>query len=126
MCSTPRKTIVSCSECWGKENAIQKKTGAGIFTTEHWTLLDFFPRRFLFMTRKIDYDDRNGLLLLTSFILYHGIFISKSYGPPKSSTFGEKEDQKCYDTKYKLLGLENAFVMTAVIILVIPLIIFDI
>ena len=91
------------------------------------TLFDFSPQRFLFMPRKIDNDDRNGHIASNFFHFYTMVSsLAKVTGLQSHLLLEKTENQKCYDTKYKVLGLENAFATTTMIILVIPLIIFNI
>ena len=81
------------------------------------------------MTRKLDYHDHNGHIARNIFHCYTMIssLAKVMYMGLQSNLFLEKtEDQNCYLTQYMVLGLENAFTMTAVIILVISLIIFKI
>ena len=75
----------------------------------------------------MNHDDRNGHIA-RYFFHCHAIISSfaKVMGLQSRLILEKTRDRKCYDTKNTVLGIEIAINMTAVIIFVIPLIIFNI
>ena len=74
------------------------------------------------MTRKSVHNDRNGHITCY-FFHCHAIKVT---GPQSRLLLEKTQDQKCYDTKNMVLGIEITINMTAVMIFVMQLIIFNI
>ena len=98
--------------------------------TTFCTITDVFrfsSRIFHLMTSKMNHDDRNGHFACNFFHCEAMISsFAKVTGPQSRLILEKTEDQKCLDSKNVVLGIENVINMTAVVILVIPLIILNI
>ena len=94
---------------------------------DNFSVFGFSSRIIHLMTRKSAHNDCNGHITRYFFHCHAMISkLAKVTGPQSRLLLEKTQDQKCYDTKNMVLGIEITINMTAVMIFVMQLIIFNI